>query len=396
MIKHFKLVRYGIPVHNIGMNLLVQYLLTRFLGKEESSRLYPILISGLEHKLTETNEEILKLASNIHLNSELKTLIIKKNSKELYDLIERSSNPKILDFSKIFNEFLKNYGDRGFSREALYPRWNEAPEYLFDILKSLIKERKSDFKKVKVREIDYRQKIEQYVESKIRFQRFGLIKWKILAVILKNSRKYITFRENQRFNVDRWFTRNRNVYLEIAKILSDQGMLKEQSDVFFLHKKEVNKLVAGGLDIDIALLIERRKNEFFKYEYVIPPKFIFGNREFDDEFLYTEDSSLIRGLPASQGILTGKIHVLYKISEISTIKPGEILVVRQTDPGWTPAFKIIGGLITETGGVLSHGAVVAREYNIPAVTNVPNACKIFKTGQIVKIDGYSGTIIPKN
>ena len=83
------------------------------------------------------------------------------------------------------------------------------------------------------------------------------------------------------------------------------------------------------------------------------------------------------------------------ISLIPSVKSGEILVVPRTDPGWTPVFSKIGGLITETGGILSHGAVVSREYGIPAVTNIPNACRIFKTGQIVSINGFNGICVLK-
>ena len=121
-----------------------------------------------------------------------------------------------------------------------------------------------------------------------------------------------------------------------------------------------------------------------------------GSREFDDELKYNEKSPIFNGLPASQGITTAPIRVLNDINLISTVRGGEIIVVPQTDPGWTPVFSKIGGLITETGGILSHGAVVSREYGIPAVTNITNASKIFKTGQIVKINGFNGTVIPQN
>jgi len=101
---------------------------------------------------------------------------------------------------------------------------------------------------------------------------------------------------------------------------------------------------------------------------------------------------MLQGIPASRGILSGPVRVLDRIEDIWRVRAGEILVVPRTDPGWTPVFRKIGGLITETGGLLSHGAVVSREYGIPAVTNIPNACQIFKTGQTVIIDGSKGTV----
>jgi pyruvate,water dikinase len=395
MVAHYRLIRYGLPVHNIGMNLMVQYLLTRFLGKEKSSRLYPVLISGLNHKLTETNDEIHKLASIIQESPKIKSLILEYDSEEIYDYISSERDPTIQAFFKEFEKFLKAYGDRGFSREVHYPRWNEAPMYVFDILKSLVMGKEHELKKIRAKNLNYREKIERYVEAKIRSQRFGFLKWKIISIILNFSRQYIIFREAQRFNLDRWITRNRNVYLEIGKILAQKGIFKESTDIFFLHKKEINKIILEKLDHEISSLIKKRQDEFFKYEYTIPPKFLHRSREFDDIFQFTKESYSFQGIPTSQGIITGKIRILNKIEDIPMVEAGEILVVPKTDPGWTPIFSKISGLITETGGILSHGAVISREYGIAAVTNIPHACKLFKTGQIVTINGYNGSVIIK-
>jgi phosphohistidine swiveling domain-containing protein len=395
MVTHYRLIRYGLAVHNIGMNLMVQYLLNRFLGKEKSLHLYPVLISGLENKLTETNDEIQYLASIIRKSPELKSIILEYESNRIYEYILSERDPTIQVFFKEFDKFLKNYGDRGFSREINYPRWSEAPQYVFDILKTLVKGQEQEFKKIKEKNVEYREKIEKYVEAKIRAQRFGLIKWKLLLKILEFSRKYIDFRENQRYNLDRWIYRIRKLYLEIGKILKQNGILKEKEDIFFLHRKEIKEIILDKSDLEIASLIKSRRDDFLKYEYTIPPKFLHGNREFDDLFRYNEDTSLFKGIPASQGILTAKIRVLKKIEDIPTVQKGEILVVPKTDPGWTPVFSKIGGLITETGGILSHGAVVSREYSVPSVTNITNACQLFKTGQIVTINGYNGSVIIK-
>ena len=131
---------------------------------------------------------------------------------------------------------------------------------------------------------------------------------------------------------------------------------------------------------------------FLKYEFTIPPKFIQGKREFDDPIHVASGTNSFRGIPASQGFITARVRVLMDIKNISDVRAGEILIVPKTDPGWTPIFAKIGGLITETGGILSHGAVVSREYGIPAVTNIFNACKIFKTGSVIKLDGTNGFV----
>ncbi|MFX1297902.1 MAG: PEP/pyruvate-binding domain-containing protein, partial [Promethearchaeota archaeon] len=105
MIAHFRLIRYGIPVHNIGMNLLVQYLLTRFLGKEDCSLFYPILVSGLEHKLTETNEEIYTLTYLINKSPELKSIFINQDSANIYNVLKSETNATVKGFLIKFESF---------------------------------------------------------------------------------------------------------------------------------------------------------------------------------------------------------------------------------------------------------------------------------------------------
>jgi len=396
MRDHFRLVRYGIPVHNIGMNLLVQYLLTRFLGKQECYKFYPILISGLDHKLTETNQEIHNLAAFIQQNPQLKKIITKTDPKDLYKELRSYDNVEIKQFIDIFDKFLDEYGDRGFTREPYYPRWREAPEYVFEILKSLIMEHEKNLENIQSKNEKYRKLVEKYSYSRFRSQFLGFLKWKIFSIILNLSKRYIKFREEQRFNLDKWITLNRELFLVVGNIFKEKDFINNQDDIFFLRRKEIDYMInrnPNDTNIeDLKSKIDERRKIFTDYEDKIPPKFISGKREYNDCLEYEEDSSFFKGNPASQGEITAPIRVLATINDISKVKPGEILVVPRTDPGWTPIFSKIGGLITETGGVLSHGAVVSREYGIPAVTNISNACKYFKTGQIVSLNGYNGIV----
>ncbi|MBD3213738.1 MAG: hypothetical protein GF311_14100 [Candidatus Lokiarchaeota archaeon] len=396
MRDHFRLVRYGIPVHNIGMNLLVQYLLTKFIGKQECLKYYPILISGLDHKLTETNRKIHNLASQAQKNTKLKQLLIESDPKNLMEKLLSYQDPEIKSFHENLKKFLIKHGDRGFTREPYYPRWREAPKYVVEILQSLVLENEEEITKIQEKNKHHRNLVEKYIESKIRLQFLGLIKWKLFSTILDLSRRYIKFREAQRFNLDKWITLNRNLYLEIAKLFQEKGYITKIQDIFFLYRNEIRFLINRNIQEQVKeqleIKIAERKRIFEKYEDKIPPKFISGSREFNDSLEYEEDSHIFKGIPASQGEIRGKIRVLTTIEDISKVKSGEILVVPRTDPGWTPIFSKIGGLITETGGVLSHGAVVSREYGVPAVTNISNACKYFKNGQVVTLNGYNGIV----
>jgi len=398
MADHFRLVRYGIPVHNIGMNLLTQYLLNRFIGQEKASQVYPIMISGLKHRTSETNERINHLAAQIRSLPKLRSLVLEEPSESLYPILSSKDDPEIRGFLDQFNSFIREFGVRGFSRDVYYPRWYEEPRYVFDVLRSLVKDQLKDLSVIEKENQRRREEVERQVEEEIKSKPFGLLKWKILKTILEFARTYIVFREDQRFNLDCWITMNRRIYLEIGKGLKNSGFIQDPSDIFFLTRNDIGKLVRNEYSTEetanLHQLIMDRRSEFQKYENTTPAKFIQGSREFEDP-VRTEFKTF-KGIPASQGILKAPVRVLNSIESISEVCAGEILVVPRTDPGWTPVFSKIGGLITETGGILSHGAVVSREYGIPAVTNIQNACQIFKTGQVVRIDGSKGLVIPND
>ena len=136
------------------------------------------------------------------------------------------------------------------------------------------------------------------------------------------------------------------------------------------------------------------------YGFVNLPEFdeIVANLLENDALRMTEEEDedgtgeTLAGAASSPGIYTGKVRVILDIRDLGQVQKGEILVTSNTDPGWTPVFSKLGGLITETGGILSHGAVISREYKIPAVTAVKNATTLLRTGQTVHIDGGSGHI----
>ncbi|HIH89667.1 TPA: hypothetical protein HA344_10755, partial [Candidatus Bathyarchaeota archaeon] len=390
MIGHYRLVRYGIPVHNIGMNLLTQYLLARFLGAEEGRRVYPILVSSLRDKTSETNERIGLLAATARASPGLRELIIKEPSWELYGIVSSSKLDGAEKFSAELATFIAEYGVRGFTREAYYPRWGDEPAYIFDILKSLVEGDAVDTAAAEERSEKLRRDTEQQVKDTISGQFAGFAKWGLLSGIMGSARRYIVFREQQRFNLDRWITMVRRLHLALGARLVEKGVLGEPSDIFFMTKVEVRDAAKGATPGDIGYKIVSRRSEFHKYENATPPKFLQGDREFNDP--PPADADSFRGMPASQGVLTAPVRVLGSIEDIWQVQAGEILVVPRTDPGWTPVFSKIGGLITETGGILSHGAVVSREYGIPAVTNIHQACRVFKTGQRVTIDGVKGEV----
>jgi pyruvate,water dikinase len=212
--------------------------------------------------------------------------------------------------------------------------------------------------------------------------------------VLKYAQTYLIFSENQRFYLDHILFRARRLFLEYGRRFKEEGLIGNVEDIFFLSKEEIFSIASGG-GKGLIRHIPARKMEFDVNKYVLPPKFLRGRIEFDDTVMYDKDVVKITGTSASPGIVSGSARVVESIDQLPQVKENEILITSNTDPGWTPVFAKLGGLITETGGILSHGAVVSREYGIPAVTAVKNATSFFKNGQMITLDGNEGVIYLK-
>ena len=258
-----------------------------------------------------------------------------------------------------------------------------------EVLQSLISST-ADMAALEQERIRQRQATEKEVLERISGLSLGRIRRLAFRPIMSYAQTYLMFRENQRFYLDHILLRTRRIFMEYGRRLAERGLIAAPEDIFFLSKEEVFQTIKG--DASAVRKIGPRKREFFAYADKLPPKFLQGSREFDDTLIRQVGGVKITGTAASPGIVQGTIRVVESIEGLSAVCDGEILVTSNTDPGWTPVFAKIGGLVTETGGILSHGAVVSREYGIPAVTAVMNARRIFRDGQHVVIDGNEGII----
>ncbi|MDD3985948.1 MAG: PEP-utilizing enzyme, partial [Methanobacterium sp.] len=165
---------------------------------------------------------------------------------------------------------------------------------------------------------------------------------------------------------------------ELMKLFKENNILNESDEKILKLRDKLSK----------------RKKEFYKYKTSLPPKFLKNGIEFDDTIM-EYNKNAIYGAAASPGIFNCKARVVESIKELYHLEDNEILITSNTDPAWTAIFSKIGALITETGGILSHGAVISREYRIPAVTDVKGATNIFKTGEELVVDGNEGVVYKK-
>ncbi|RJS49046.1 MAG: phosphoenolpyruvate protein kinase [Methanobacterium sp.] len=395
-IKHYQLIRYGMVSHSIATNLMIKNWLVNWLEDKDGS-LYAGLISGLDdNKTIEMNIRFSDMAKILREDSNLQGMINSISDlsyltpTQLTELISSNS-----DFEESFNQFIKDYGHRSNTREILYPRWREDKAYILEVIK-LLSSSDLDLRKKEVESKKNRFETEKEVLKRIRKQNFGFFKARIFKIVLNLAQTYLTFRENQRFYLDHLLFRQRLMLQEMGRRLIAEGVISQGDDVFFFYEKELfsffNKSPPDKMIIySLKEKILKRKKEFFRYKSSLPPKFLKNGIEFDDTVM-EYNKSAIYGAAASPGIFQGVARVVDSIGELSLLEENEILITSNTDPAWTAIFSKLGGLITETGGILSHGAVISREYRIPAVTAVKGATKIFKTGDELVVDGNEGVV----
>ncbi|MBP5685475.1 MAG: hypothetical protein J6W72_03495 [Candidatus Methanomethylophilaceae archaeon] len=377
--KHYQLIRYGMVSHSIMTNLLVKNWCGKWLGDDGS--IYAGLMSGLEdNKTIETNKGFSDLGVALRNDPEVRAKAESMDPKEFVEWLKTSDVP----FKETYDKFIEEFGHRSGTRELNALRWAEDPDYVMGIALQMCASG-VDLRAEFVNGIRRREETEKEISKKL-----GFFRRKLIFTVLKFARTYLIFRENQRFYLDHMMYRNRLIFLEQGRRMSEKGLIDDREDIFFLEDLEAIAYLRGEDIGNIRNIIAPRKAEFMKYKDRLPPKFLLNGVDFDDEPL--SHGAVLLGAASSPGRYQGRVRIIMDVRDLGQVEKGEILVTSNTDPGWTVVFSKLGGLITETGGILCHGAVISREYRIPAVTAVKSATTALHTGDLVSVDGSKGEV----
>jgi pyruvate,water dikinase len=377
--KHYQLIRYGMVSHSIMTNLLVKNWSIKWF-KDDGS-VYAGLMSGLEdNKTVETNKGFSDLGVALRADEDVRKKAESMDAEEFVEWLQTSDVP----FKDVYNGFIKEFGHRSGTRELNALRWAEDPDYVMSMALQMC-DSGVDLRKEFENGIQRRKDTEEMVRKEL-----GFFKRAILFKVLQYARTYLIFRENQRFYLDHMMYRNRLIFLEQGRRMKDMGLIDDREDIFFLEDTEALAILNGGDASDARAVIAPRKAEFMKYRDRLPPKFLLNGVDFDDDPISQGDTLV--GAASSPGTYRGRVRVISDVRDLGQVEKGEILVTSNTDPGWTVVFSKLGGLITETGGILCHGAVISREYRIPAVTAVKSATSVLHTGDLVSVDGSKGEV----
>ncbi|XP_035206924.1 uncharacterized protein LOC118181831 [Stegodyphus dumicola] len=343
-------------------------------GKDVESADVPSAIQNLAfHIANEINPEAFKNMSNQEISHWLET------------------SPSVAGIK--FRDFLQKHGHRCLKEFDIHSTtWGTNPESLITHLKNLA----GNVKNTTEEESDNFNKLISKLSIPL-----GYRERMILKFLLPRSRNAVQNRESSKSllikGIDAW----RKGYKKLASLMVCEGRIPEEELLYFMTLEEIQELLKSRNAKIISRATHRRRRYPEMDSYIFPEisKGIPVPVNLDSS--PTESSSgegfSMKGIPVSQGVTKGFVRVALTLEEASKLKPGEILLTYSTDIGWTPYFPALVGVVTELGGLISHGAVVSREYGLPCIAGLHGATREFRTGDYVLLDGNKGILqrLPK-
>ncbi|HEE9034599.1 phosphoenolpyruvate synthase [Bacillus cereus] len=374
-----------------GMNALswINEKIEQWLGEKNAA---DVLSQSVQHNITsEMGLALLDVADVIRPYPEVIAYLQHVEDDSFLDeLIQFKGGEKVRD---AIDAFLNKYGMRCSGEiDITKTRWSEQPATIIPMILNHIRDFEYGASKRKFEE-GLQEALKKEAELLERLQHLpdGEQKVEETKRMICNLRNFIGYREYPKYGmIHRYFIYKQALLKEAEKLVKN-NVLDEIEDIYYLTFEELHEVVrTNKLDYKI---IHKQKNAYKLYEKLTPPRVITSDGEIITGKYKRENlpAEAIVGLPVSSGVVEGRARVILNMED-ANLEDGDILVTAFTDPGWTPLFVSIKGLVTEVGGLMTHGAVIAREYGLPAVVGVENATKLIKDGQRIRIHGTEGYI----
>ncbi|MDW6004190.1 PEP/pyruvate-binding domain-containing protein [Vibrio mangrovi] len=362
---------------------------------------FPFLLSGLSGvSHMAPIENLWQLRDKIQQDSQAQHYWLNHSSATIAAELNQGSTQHYLTEVA---QYLEEFGHHSKQElDLLVPRYIEIPESIIEQLQTVL--RQDADKDPRVRNEDQQSKNKAVMQMLI--QSTPLLKRRSLTRMLGQVRELLWWREELRDLSVRYYRYVRKITLEVENRLLQAGVLQQKDDVFFLEMSDVIAAVQGKLSAgQVSEKVQKNRAYYASFSrYQIADEIgerygMFGAMASNTDNLLADSSSSdepensIKGVAGSPGVITGIARVVVDINDADRLQPEDILITRCTDPGWTPKFSMLSGVVTETGGILSHAAVICREYGIPAVLAVKQATRKVRDGDVITIDGSQGRII---
>jgi phosphohistidine swiveling domain-containing protein len=292
-----------------------------------------------------------------------------------------------------FQRHLDNYGHAIYNLDFANPVPADDPSPLLDTLKMFVNGRGTNPHTRQQAATRRREEATQAMLKKLKGLRL-----KLFRKFIMTAQRYAPLREDGLFDVSLGYPLLRQMLRELGLRFTNGGMVEKADDIFWLTQDEVEqgviKLDNGEALDQMSTVIPQRQATWRAAQSVTPPAMLPNIKLFWKEAGYTRTRSTdtIKGVAASPGRVTAPARILHGPEDFEQMKPGEVLVASITTPAWTPLFARAAAIVTDIGGPLSHGSIVAREFGIPAVLGTDTATKRIRNGQIVTVDGDSGKV----
>lgn len=369
-------------------------LLERYYG-DDSEPVRAKLISGVTGNITmRTNIQLWNLAQEAKRSPTVREILLHVSDGDVRRVLQADGEGRI--FLAELDAFLEQYGHREVRMDILYPTWGEDPAPVLQFLRGYFDadERMNPLGQ-QTRLVREREQLAHEVDEHVQRDLTGRIAVApLFHWVLKNTQAHTRERDTMHFELTRLFPPFRRALLELGARWHAQGMIDAPQDVFFMTLDEMERM--AGAAQPMQEIVRERRVEFERNAQRTPPAVLREGVAVEVERAQSEDArGGLRGIAGSPGVARGIVRIVRGPHEFEKLKRGEILVAPLTNPVWTPLFAIAGGIITQVGGILSHGAIVAREYGIPAVMAVPDATNILQDGEWVTVDGDRGMVIPE-
>jgi pyruvate,water dikinase len=367
----------------------------RLLGDLATESECQIVLGGSPtNPTTQMNLALWRLAQDMRMDEQGLRLLRQTPAEQLTQDYRQGRLPAPLQQG--LSRFLEEYGHQSVSELDLgVPRWSEDPSYVLALLTGYLDMQEGTAAPDLQLQRAGHQAGAMIVRLSQRARRKGWLREWLVRFCLERAHALSGFREMTRFVVGQVLTQARAPLWEVGEVLVRAGRLDEAGDLFFLTLSEAHVLLSGA---DLRERVRERQATFARElgRRHVPLVLLSDGteplRETQKGQSDVRAAGTLQGTPASPGRVTAIARVVLDPHD-AHLKPGEILVAPSTDPGWTPLFLKASGLVMEVGGAMAHGAIVAREYGLPAVVGVAGATERIATGSRVTLDGTTGAVV---
>ncbi|MFQ5879295.1 MAG: PEP-utilizing enzyme [Dehalococcoidia bacterium] len=387
------------PVFAAGAALVELY--GEVMGGDDEAGPYKLL-EGLDNKTLAADRALWRLAAEARFHLEVAQLLVER--APILPQEELAAREGGRAWLASLQWFLEEYGYRNASDDIGDVTWREDPSFVLTLVKEYLSGQQPHPDERRQRLRAERDGLLEQVQRRLgrnprRRQAF--------SQALANAQQVWPLREDHGYYIDQMsMALFRYAVLEGGRRLAAAGSIGADADVFYLTLEELREALASRPRPALRSLVARRRRQQQRWAQAIPPPFLgqpgptpggplegelvkfFGQPQLPDQ----EEAGQLKGAAGSAGVARGPARVVLGPEDLAKVQPGDVLVCVTTAAAWTPLFGVIGGLVTDSGGVLAHGAIVAREYQIPAVLGTGVGTKAIKDGQWVTVDGSAGVV----